>query len=119
MKIGLVGFPGSGKTTVFNALTGLDANTGYGSAKPGTQNLGVVYVPDPRGDQLAALYSPQETTDAEITFCHIARRTANRGLDRSLAHQPTQLGACHQGLWPVCNRAGRVAWHPGSGDRRR
>src|SRR6266545_4462132 len=33
MKIGLVGFPGSGKTTVFNALTGLLAETGYGATR--------------------------------------------------------------------------------------
>ena len=60
MKIGLVGFPGCGKTTVFNALTGLDADTGYGAAKPGTKNLGVVRVPDDRVDQLATLFSPKK-----------------------------------------------------------
>ena len=49
MKIGLVGFPGSGKTTVFNALTGLSAETGYGAAR-GKTNLGVVKVPDARVD---------------------------------------------------------------------
>ena len=47
MKIGLVGFPGTGKSTVFNALTGLTAETGFGSAKA---NLGTVKVPDPRVD---------------------------------------------------------------------
>ena len=43
MKIGLVGFPGSGKTTVFNALTGLAAGTGFHSAR-GKTNLGTVKV---------------------------------------------------------------------------
>src|SRR5437867_1918317 len=59
MKIGLVGFPGAGKTTVFNAITGLSAETGMG-AKAGKTNLGVVKVPDPRVDALARLYSPKE-----------------------------------------------------------
>ena len=98
MKIGLVGFPGSGKTTVFNALTGLDANTGYGSAKPGTKNLGVVYVPDPRVDQLAALYSPKKTTYAEITFCDIAGGTGSRELDRSVLNSMREMDAICQVL---------------------
>src|SRR5689334_10647420 len=71
MKIGLVGFPGSGKTTVFNALTGQTAETGYGAAR-GKTNLGVVKVPDPRIDALAALYSPKKTVYAEITFSDVA-----------------------------------------------
>ena len=65
MKIGLVGHPGSGKSTVFGALTGLPVETGYGAGK---ENLGVVKVPDPRVDALAALYSPKKTTYAEVVF---------------------------------------------------
>ncbi len=98
MKIGLVGFPGSGKTTVFNALTGLDADTGYGSAKPGTKNLGVVRVPDPRVDQLAKLYSPKKTTYAEITFCDIAGGTGSRELDRSVLNSMREMDAICQVL---------------------
>ena len=51
MKIGLVGLPRSGKTTVFNALTGLSAETG--ASGRGKTNLGTVKVPDPRVDALA------------------------------------------------------------------
>ena len=54
MKVGLVGFPGSGKTTVYNALTGQRAETGYAGKGSGKTNLGVVKVPDPRIDALAA-----------------------------------------------------------------
>jgi len=65
MKVGLVGFPGSGKTTVFNALTGLSAETGFGAAR-GKTNLGTVKVPDDRVKALAGLYRPKKTTLAEI-----------------------------------------------------
>lgn len=71
MKIGLVGFPGSGKTTVFNALTGLSAETGFAAAR-GKTNLGTVRVPDERVNALAELYHPKKTTFAEITFTDVA-----------------------------------------------
>jgi len=65
MKIGLVGYPGGGKSTVFGALTGLQVETGYGAGK---ENIGSVKVPDPRVDALAELYAPKKTIYAEITF---------------------------------------------------
>jgi GTP-binding protein YchF len=71
MKIGLVGFPGSGKTTVFNALTGLSAETGFAAAR-GKTNLGTVKVPDERVTALANLFHPKKTTFAEITFSDVA-----------------------------------------------
>jgi GTP-binding protein YchF len=67
MKIGLVGFAGSGKTTVFNAMTGLDVPVGFG----GELRLGTTRVPDPRIDRLSAIFSPKKTTYAEMTFCDI------------------------------------------------
>ncbi len=67
MKIGLVGFAGSGKTTVFNTMTGLDVPVGYG----GEVRLGTVHVPDERIDALSRIFSPRKTTYAEITFCDI------------------------------------------------
>jgi len=67
MKIGLVGFAGSGKTTVFNAMTGLNAPVGFG----GEVRLGTTRVPDPRIDQLSAIYSPRKTTFAEMSFADI------------------------------------------------
>lgn len=67
MKIGLVGFAGSGKTTVFNAITGLDVPVGFG----GEVRLGTVKVPDQRIDQLSRVFSPQKTTYADMSFCDI------------------------------------------------
>jgi len=96
MKIGLVGFPGSGKTTVFNALTGLTAETGYGAARPGTKNLGVVRVPDVRVERLSALYHPKKTTFAEVTFCDIAGGTGVRDLDRGVLNTMREMEALCQ-----------------------
>jgi GTP-binding protein YchF len=67
VKIGLVGFAGSGKTTVFNTMTGLDIPVGFG----GEVRLGTVRVPDDRIDRLSKIFSPKKTTYAEITFCDI------------------------------------------------
>jgi len=98
MKIGLVGFPGSGKTTVFNALTGLSAETGYGAAR-GKTNLGVVKVPDARVDALANLYKPKKTTYAEIAFSDVAGAPASsegQGLDeKTLAAMREMDALCH------------------------
>ena len=63
MKVGLTGFPGAGKTTVFGALTGL-ATASAGNAP----SLGVIKVPDARVDALADIWKPRKTTYAEITF---------------------------------------------------
>ena len=67
MKIGLVGFAGSGKTTVFNTMTGLAVPVGYG----GEVRLGAVRVPDERIDTLSRIFSPKKTTFAEMSFCDI------------------------------------------------
>ena len=75
MKVGLVGFPGSGKTTVFNALTGLSAETGFSAAR-GKTNLGTVKVPDDRITALSDLYHPKKSTLAEVTFCDVAAAAA-------------------------------------------
>jgi ribosome-binding ATPase len=67
MKIGLVGFAGSGKTTVFNTMTGLHAPVGFG----GELRFGTVRVPDERIDALSRMFSPKKTTYAEINFCDV------------------------------------------------
>jgi GTP-binding protein YchF len=67
MKVGLVGFAGSGKTTVFNTLTGLDVPTGFG----GELHLGTVKVPDERIDALSRIFKPKKTVYAEMVFSDI------------------------------------------------
>jgi ribosome-binding ATPase len=78
MKIGIVGFAGSGKTTIFNALTGLNVETGFGSGKV---NLGTIKVPDARVDRLAELDNPKKLTYAEITFADVPGSRSAGALD--------------------------------------
>lgn len=70
MKAGLVGFAQTGKTTLFNAITGLSATTGVGGAK-GKANLGTVKVPDDRVDRLGAIYRPRKVTHAELVLVDV------------------------------------------------
>jgi ribosome-binding ATPase len=72
MQVTIVGLPGSGKTTVFNALTGGHAETGGYSGGRAAPNVGVVKVPDARLDRLASLYSPRKTTPADVTYVDVA-----------------------------------------------
>ena len=81
MKIGIVGLAGSGKSTVFGALTGLAVGTGY-TGRSDKTNIGVVKVPDPRVDALAKLYKPKKITYAESTFTDVQGGTG-AGLDRA------------------------------------
>ncbi len=68
MKAGLVGYAQSGKTTLFNALTGLHKG---GPVARGQVNLGAIKVPDRRIDALAAIFKPRKTTYAEMQFVDV------------------------------------------------
>lgn len=102
MKIGLVGYPGSGKSSVFSALTGQAVETGYGSQKT---NLGVVKVPDHRVDALAGLYSPRKTTYAEITFSDVGGGHGE-GIDRTALNGMREVDALCQVLRAFPDAAG-------------
>src|SRR5688500_20188883 len=66
MRLGIIGLPQSGKTTVFNALTGgaapVAASGGYGQ----DTHVAVVKVPDERVDRLTEMFNPKKTTYGEI-----------------------------------------------------
>jgi GTP-binding protein YchF len=72
MQVTIVGLPGSGKTTVFNALTGGHAETGGYSAGRAAPNVGVVKVPDERLVRLSELFNPKKTTPADVTYVDVA-----------------------------------------------
>ena len=72
MKLGIVGLPNVGKSTLFNAITNAgaqSANYPFCTIEP---NIGVVAVPDKRLDKLAEMYDPDKYTPATIEFVDIA-----------------------------------------------
>ena len=72
MKLGIVGLPNVGKSTLFNAITNAgaqSANYPFCTIEP---NVGVVAVPDSRLDKLAEMYDPEKYTPASIEFVDIA-----------------------------------------------
>ena len=72
MKIGLVGLPKSGKTSLFNLLTGASvATSSFGTAR-GEMHAGVARVPDVRVDRLSALFKPRKTTYATFEVVDLA-----------------------------------------------
>ncbi|MGA2488660.1 MAG: redox-regulated ATPase YchF [Anaerolineales bacterium] len=93
MKLGIIGFPRSGKTTTFNALTRGHAPT-TASAGRIEIHTAVVDVPDPRVDKLSAMFKPRKTIYAKVTYADIAgldSGVAKSGLAGALLNQLTQM----------------------------
>jgi len=75
MKIGLIGLNQTGKTTLFELLSGRDPGTPSGGK--GTANIGIGSVPDERVDFLSAIYQPKKTIYAKIELTDIAGFSAS------------------------------------------
>ena len=71
MRIAIIGLPGSGKTTLFDAITGHHEQPGHYAA-PGSIQLGVVPVLDERVDFVAEVYQPKKHTYAHLEFADVA-----------------------------------------------
>lgn len=71
MELGIIGLPQSGKTTLFNALTGGDVPTDISGGRIEVHTA-VVDVPDSRVDQLSAMFVPKKVVRAKVTYADIA-----------------------------------------------
>src|SRR5438046_9354734 len=71
MRLGIIGLPNSGKTTIFNALTRSDRPTGAVSSGKLEVYTAVVPVPDERIDILSGMFRPKKTIYATITYTDI------------------------------------------------
>jgi GTP-binding protein YchF len=78
MRLGIIGLPNSGKTTIFNALTGSNLATGAATGGGFEVHTAIIGVPDPRIDKLSAMYTPKKTTRTQITYADIG------GLDKGI-----------------------------------
>jgi len=94
MKLGIIGLPQSGKTTIFNALTRGDQPTKMSGGRFEVHTA-VVDVPDTRVDQLSNLFHPQKTSYAKVTYADIAGleagSTNKNGLSGPLINQLSQM----------------------------
>ena len=81
MKLGIVGLPNVGKSTLFNAITNAGAESANYPFCTIDPNVGMVAVPDARLDRLSEMYHPKKTTPAVIEFVDIAGlvKGASRG----------------------------------------
>jgi GTP-binding protein YchF len=86
MRLGIIGLPQTGKTTLFNALTRGSQPTGAASGKI-EMHTAVVDVPDPRVDKLAEMFKPKKTVYTKVTYVDIA------GLDGSASKGGNISGA--------------------------
>ncbi|MBN1680345.1 MAG: redox-regulated ATPase YchF [Anaerolineae bacterium] len=78
MRLGVIGLPNCGKTTIFNALTGSDFPVEPFSSGQLEVHTAVVSVPDIRVDRLAEVFKPKKTTYAAVTYTDIG------GLDKGI-----------------------------------
>ena len=87
MKLGIVGLPNVGKSTLFNSLTKAGAESANYPFCTIDPNVGVVPVPDPRLDKLTAMYNSAKTTHAVIEFVDIAGLVKGASKGEGLGNQ--------------------------------
>jgi GTP-binding protein YchF len=93
MRLGIIGLPQTGKTTLFNALTRGSQPTGAASGKI-EMHTAVVDVPDPRVDKLAEMFVPKKTIYTKVTYVDIAGldgSAGKNGISGALLNNLTQM----------------------------
>jgi GTP-binding protein YchF len=93
MRLGIIGLPGSGKTTIFNTLTRGHQPVSIGGGHF-EMHTGVVDVPDVRLDRLSALFKPKKTVYAKVTYADIAGldgSASKDGITGQLLNQLSQM----------------------------
>jgi len=95
-KLVIIGLPASGKTTVFNALTRAEAETGTFGSAADEPNLATVKVPDQRLDILTGMFNPQRKVQADVQYLDvagIAKGIAEKGMGGQLLGHLAQADA--------------------------
>lgn len=93
MKLGIIGLPQSGKTTIYNALTRGNTPTTASAGRIEIHNA-VVDVPDPRVTKLSGMFNPKKTIYAKVTYADIAgleAGSAKSGISGQLLNQLNQM----------------------------
>jgi len=93
MKLGIIGLPQSGKTTLFNALTRSNTPTSISAGRIEVHTA-VVDVPDPRVTKLSGMFNPRKTIYTKIAYADIAgleSGSARSGISGQLLNQLTQM----------------------------
>jgi len=93
MRLGIIGLPQAGKTTIFNALTRGDQPTSMSGGRFDVHTA-VVDVPDPRVDILSEMFQPQKTIYAKVTYADIAGlegSASKSGISGQLLNQLAQM----------------------------
>lgn len=97
VNIGIIGLPRSGRTTIFNALTRGEADTGKYTTEASAPHIGVTKVPEPRLKVLADMLHPKKLTPTTVTYIDIGASVKDlvqeKGLGGQLLTQLTNVDA--------------------------
>lgn len=101
MEISIIGLPKSGRTTIFNTLTGSKAEMATYTPAAVAPNLGVSRVPEPRLQVLEQIFQPKKVVPAEVKYVDIAGMTRGCGRSEGMSGQVLNYLSCADALLQV------------------